>query len=427
MVDALDLFPSESSKEPLIPAQGVSLAGLQSSRVPIDWYEAIAIVQDLCRAIVESGDEVGPAALGGGQVFIDSSGKVSSTGRGPKDARTCVQQLGELLRATLPEGQFPTPLRLVVSQAVSAPPFYSSIREFSEALAYFERPNRTALIQSVYERGKTTQARSAAPAVPRTPQMEVRESRTASRAHRGRIAAAVAAAVIVATLAGVGAWMLFRSRPSIASSASSTVRHAGDTLKTATSAVDAILDRILPRPRGEPAAPPKSAPAAAPAAPRRSTRIARAAPPSDKVVAFDLETSSVTSDSTAPPPSTPQPSVDGSGAPPPDVARKRNDLPIDPVIYTASDAQVAPPVAVYPQLPSELPPGVRIEDLAIIELIVTEAGNVGSVRVREAPKTMSDTMLVTVNLSAAKTWRFRPALKDGQPVKYRKAVWILTH
>jgi len=430
MSDPLDSFSSESSWDAPIPAQSVSLAELQSSRVPIEWHEAIAIIQELCGAILESGDQVGPAALGAGQVLIDSSGKVSSTARGPKDARTCVQQLGELLRATLPEGQFPTQLRLVVSQAISAPPLYSSIREFSQALAYFERPNRTAIIQAVYERSKTRPAHPAAAAVQGTPRTKMRESNTASGAHRGRtrITAVVAAALIVAALASVGAWMLFRPRTSVASSVSNTVRNAGDTaLKTATTAVGAVLDRILPRPKEEPAAPPGSATAVAPPAPRRSTRTPAAAPTPGRVTAFDLETSSGASASTPPPPSIPQPSVDGSGVPPAGAARNGNDIAVDRIIYTASDDDVVPPVAVYPQLPTALPAGVRMADLAIIELLVTESGNVGSVRVREAPKTMSDTMFVTVNLSAAKTWRFSPALKDGQPVKYRKAVWILTH
>lgn len=44
-----DTLPSESFKDTLIP-RSVSLAELQSSGVPIEWYEAIAIVQDLCRS-----------------------------------------------------------------------------------------------------------------------------------------------------------------------------------------------------------------------------------------------------------------------------------------------------------------------------------------------------------------------------------------
>jgi hypothetical protein len=37
---------------------------------------------------------------------------------------------------------------------------------------------------------------------------------------------------------------------------------------------------------------------------------------------------------------------------------------------------------------------------------------------------MADAMVLTMSLSAAKTWRFQPAIKDGQPVRYRKTVWL---
>ena len=37
---------------------------------------------------------------------------------------------------------------------------------------------------------------------------------------------------------------------------------------------------------------------------------------------------------------------------------------------------------------------------------------------------LGEAMLVTLNLSAAKTWRFRPAVRDGQPVRFRKLVQV---
>jgi hypothetical protein len=33
-------------------------------------------------------------------------------------------------------------------------------------------------------------------------------------------------------------------------------------------------------------------------------------------------------------------------------------------------------------------------------------------------------MIATMTLSAAKNWRFQPAVKDGQPVKYRRTIWV---
>jgi len=454
MLDSLNSLPSEPSTDAPVPAQSVSLVQLQSSGVRIDWYEAVAIIQELGRAILESGDEGGPAALAAAQVIITSSGKVSSTASGRKDAQRCVQQVGELLQAILPEAQFPTTLRLVISQAVSTPPLYSSIREFSKALEYFERPNRTAMIQAVYQRWKTTPVQSVAAAMRVTPAAEAQKPGKPTRASYSlmRIAAVMSSALVVGALVGIGAWVFGPQTP-VVSKASSTIRSAGaSALETATSAVDALLDRVLPKPVEAPPTTTASAPAKASSVPaRRSARAPVKTPPlPDNVAAFDLERSK-----SAAAPAVQLPAADGSGdtvSPVSTVSPDGNDFDaslgrpigcvtgsvgcepagerphaVDPVTYAATDRDVVPPVAIYPQLPSELPHGVRIEDLATIELIVTDTGNVESVRVREAPQSMSDGMFVTMGLSAAKTWRFQPALRSGQPVKYRKAVWILTH
>ena len=90
------------------------------------------------------------------------------------------------------------------------------------------------------------------------------------------------------------------------------------------------------------------------------------------------------------------------------------------LIYSAESEAVSPPVGVRPQLPSELPSNVSVEQLSRIDLIVSPAGTVESVKLVGTPHSVHDSML----LSAAKTWQFQPALKDGVPVRYRKTVWI---
>jgi outer membrane biosynthesis protein TonB len=50
-----------------------------------------------------------------------------------------------------------------------------------------------------------------------------------------------------------------------------------------------------------------------------------------------------------------------------------------------------------------------------MEIVVSATGEVERVRLVNGPTRMPDMML----LSAAKSWRFRPALKDGEPVRYR--------
>jgi hypothetical protein len=84
-----------------------------------------------------------------------------------------------------------------------------------------------------------------------------------------------------------------------------------------------------------------------------------------------------------------------------------------PVFFSESDADVEPPVLVYPQLPqppvSSFAPGQ-----AYFEILVNEGGTVERVRLMAAQARLQDRMLV----SAAKAWRFKPATKDGESVRY---------
>ena len=73
-----------------------------------------------------------------------------------------------------------------------------------------------------------------------------------------------------------------------------------------------------------------------------------------------------------------------------------------------------------PQLPRQLPPDVDPNQLGEMELVIALDGNVESAKLVKAPRNVHDSML----LSAAKAWQFRPAMKDGTPVRYRKTVWI---
>ena len=87
-------------------------------------------------------------------------------------------------------------------------------------------------------------------------------------------------------------------------------------------------------------------------------------------------------------------------------------------IYSSSDAQVAPPSLVYPQLPS-----LRLESgpaSAHLSLVVDELGQVVQARLVSTGATVSARMLVF----AAKTWKFSPATMDGRSVKYHLRIPI---
>ncbi len=93
----------------------------------------------------------------------------------------------------------------------------------------------------------------------------------------------------------------------------------------------------------------------------------------------------------------------------------------DDTIYSAEDPAITPPVGVRPQLPKVLPSEIQRDRLSQIELIVLPDGTVGSVKLLGRQRNVLEAML----LSAAKAWKFTPAMKGDQPVTYRKLVWLV--
>ena len=92
-------------------------------------------------------------------------------------------------------------------------------------------------------------------------------------------------------------------------------------------------------------------------------------------------------------------------------------------VYTAANGDVAPPMPLDAQV-LDAPPAGSQHSVAF-DIVVDENGRVETARLVTRSTSMRDAMQATGNLSAAKTWRFRPASKDGQPVKYRSRVWLL--
>jgi hypothetical protein len=88
-------------------------------------------------------------------------------------------------------------------------------------------------------------------------------------------------------------------------------------------------------------------------------------------------------------------------------------------VYSSGDEGVTEPVAVRQYLPAPAPktPPSR---LGVLLLVVNGQGAVESVRLESPSNHYHDRFWV----SAAKTWRFTPAMKDGQPVKFLKRIVI---
>jgi TonB family protein len=91
--------------------------------------------------------------------------------------------------------------------------------------------------------------------------------------------------------------------------------------------------------------------------------------------------------------------------------------------YTGEDAGVVPPIVVSRRTPAWTPRNEiekRQEFKGLLELLIDETGDVTSVTLGRSVHPAYDRPLVDM----ARTWKFRPATKDGAPVKYRMRIEI---
>ncbi len=92
-----------------------------------------------------------------------------------------------------------------------------------------------------------------------------------------------------------------------------------------------------------------------------------------------------------------------------------------PTLYSANDADVAPPVMLRQQLPSSLldPDSEVPDDWPYLELLIDEQGAVERVRLRAKTPAPGQTLYRhRMLIAAAKAWQFEPAQLNGQPVRY---------
>jgi hypothetical protein len=85
--------------------------------------------------------------------------------------------------------------------------------------------------------------------------------------------------------------------------------------------------------------------------------------------------------------------------------------------YSSTDRDVTPPVWQRRQLPTEPSPD---GNTGYFDIVIDTNGDVESVRLISPRRRYEERML----MAAAKAWKFRPALLNGQPVKYRMRVPI---
>jgi hypothetical protein len=391
------------------------------SRNLVDWQEAVAIVQSICdRLLLEGGGipELSQIGLGAtGEVILLQAAAASEWP---------VRQLGYALVALLQGGGAPAPLRLFASQATASRSQYQSLGDFSRGLSYFGRPDRPRVLQDAY--GRAAAALAAKPIAPVDQQSDAygaeslvesdvpAESRTTTRDRRlaaGAISLLTASAVTFAVWRHPDLnpvrWPLFnRTAASTVAAVEAGISSGLDLLSNVglASSPPAVPARSpLPAMKARKTARPAKA-----AAPRRSTvkaaTAARNRPPAPAVAA--------TAEAAAPPTQSATVRLE-------ELIPARP--PLDTRIYTDEDADVTPPSLFRPQLPAlpretlETAPGFNE---VVVDVLITEYGAVDSVKFVTPPTDLRQRMLI----SAIKAWHYHPALKDGQPVRFRHRVWL---
>jgi TonB family protein len=110
-------------------------------------------------------------------------------------------------------------------------------------------------------------------------------------------------------------------------------------------------------------------------------------------------------------------------ASPPAPAPASVPTPPAPIIYGGDDPTVSVPVAVTQEMPPWRGAGTSRNGTTVsglVRLIIDETGKVEKVTILRAMHPAFDTAL----LRLARNWTFKPALKDGQPVKYAKVIEV---
>jgi len=412
----LDDFASEQ-KGP------VRVSDVLARGIPIRWDEAVALLQEIVETITAGGGDEAPMPAFE-DVLLDEQGgvRVSSARRGERGPVAA----GRALHALLATADVPLPLRLFVTQA-NAPETHKTLKAFADALAYFGRPGRAELIRGICERYRSSaQAASTAPAPGRPatpPPLPPNHARGDQVLEQRRTAPQwlmpAAVAVCVASLAAV-IWFGLLGGSASSASASAVAEATDATAEATPTSKDASTSQTnakRPGPKGtaaqrEPAPTTRARPQSTPR--DRAPRLAR----ESSAPLFDPSTARATQALEAQARETTKATV-------PLIPESREYV-IAPreneatTIYSAADADVQPPVMMYPSLPPTVFVA-RNADVTVVnrmELVIAPDGTVERVRLVNGPQRMPDMML----LSGAKLWRFSPATRNGEAVRYRTTV-----
>jgi hypothetical protein len=380
----------------------VSIADLRASG-GFQWYEAAALVQGLCRAINDSYDPVTNTALALNQVFLESEGTISLSAR--PDPAGALPQVRQLLFEMLP--------RTEVARAEGLPD--GSLQAFSRALEAYERADRAEVIKDVRGRWRPSSVWAFDPIVkPET--TPGTESATKDTARPRRLPRLVAVAVFAVAAGGVAAWVV--STPHLEAKMRTYAAAISSDRNPPMAAGLPSLTSVKPtstraeRPVTVPARPPK----AELARPRSDVPVARAndgvARSQDHVASSVTQSAPASSNPAGVPMALTTPNAEPA------------DSAVSAQVFDATERDVVPPSflsseSIRPRLTAASQP-----DGAALEVTVNERGTIDGVKASRSARTLAESMQMMSDLSAAKSWRFHPAMRDGHPVRYLLVVPI---
>lgn len=432
----------------------LSVARLLELDVPLTWQEAVAVTQEACVVNVVNATLSGrPSKIEPDTCFLTRRGDVELPVPAPTDAPDAAQRL---LRVLLAGRETPEDLEMLA--------FGRPSPHLGDDLAPFSRPNRRAEIASLAERGlraaaefsagtlaaprPTTRppARPMAARPPVTPSRPRPESRPAmpppplrSETLRARlpvsaraepppfparlkrknagVALRMTTAVIVIAMAGAAAvWP--RSGPAAAAPRQAAEAAPEPTTEPAPTAIvlgDGVPNAAttpVPHPGhpgrlaiGSRARRPTAAETMAVRAPVKPTSTPAVAAPAVVPEAGSAGDASATGGATTE-------GSDQGGA----VAEAFGAVSV----YSWTSPDVEPPRLTYPGMPRSAFPPLTEEAISgpYFEVLVDQTGAVEAVRMHGQAAPGETIYQYRMLLAAAKAWRFTPAMRDGQPVRY---------
>jgi hypothetical protein len=401
----------------------ISFADLRARNVQPVWQEAVAVIQELIQTVSATSSPLPDLE----HIALIPNGDVVALpgGSAPSDpVRHAAMMLSVLVEgiATPPE------LEQFLQRNLTSPPQLDDLAEFSRQLAFFERPGRRTDVERLVGRAAAAEQITRADEelkrlmekANEADQKPAEEMVKKEHSVRRLPTVVVAIALLLGALALAAFWSRSRSAPPQQAAADPVSAAAPDgnaqgksgqpqtpapsLLERTTAAVRSAVSALVGSGSGSTPAPPAEAPP--PAAPEKARQHARR-PPSPKISAAPVE---------------PNDAGDAKPATSVEVLPITEDVTAvteaDANVYTSTDAAVIPPVMVRPVLPKEPPPGVPLHQIGTIDVWVDENGDVEQVRLMSPANRYQERMLV----SAAKMWKFRPAFKDGHPVRYRTRV-----